>query len=55
MAKAKIDDNAIYLVTLKQKIERPAGVWLLPGRKIKMSGAVVKELGGAVDVAEPAR
>ena len=55
MAKNQIDDDATYLVALRQKIERPAGVWLLPGRKIKMLGAVVKELGDAVDVAEPAQ
>jgi hypothetical protein len=53
MTKDKIDDNATYVVKMKRKLERD-GVWLIPGRRIKLLGAVVKELGDAVDVAEPA-
>jgi hypothetical protein len=53
MTKDKIDDDATYVVKMKRKIERE-GVWLIPGRRIKVSGAVVKELGDSIDVAEPA-
>lgn len=53
MAKSQqIDDAAIYRVTLNRKVEHD-GVWLLPRNQIKVSGKVLKELGDAVDVAEP--
>ncbi|MBX3545595.1 hypothetical protein [Chelatococcus sp.] len=43
-----IDDDATYWVELNAVVDRGNGVFLKPGKKIKVSGRLLKELGGAV-------
>lgn len=51
MAAKKIDPNAQYRVTLKERAEY-FGTFLFPGREYEMKGDVVALLGDKVETAE---
>lgn len=48
-----IVDSAIYIVRLNRAVDRGNGIILKPGQEVKVTGLVLRELGDAVDVAEP--
>lgn len=50
---ADINDAAEYTVKLNRVVDRGNGVFLKPGQEVTVSGKVLRELGDAVDVAEP--
>lgn len=40
----QIDESATYSVSLKRRVDRGGGVFLIPGRKTKVSGKVLLEI-----------
>lgn len=50
---APVDDTKLYDVKLNRVVDRGNGVYLKPGQEVTVSGRVLRQLGDAVDVAEP--
>ena len=48
-ASPAIEDGAIYVIRVAEKVQLPGDVWLLPGQTAKVKGRLVKSFADKLD------